>query len=241
MDIKTAMILAGGKGTRFKEKTKDIPKPMIKANGIPLIIYIIEHYMSFGIKNFIILAGYKHENFNDYFIKNSKRLTKNKFIYEGEANIEILYTGLNTMTGWRIKKGIEIVNEDNFFLTYGDGVSDVNLKTLKKTHFSNNTVATVTAVRPPARFGSLEIENSKVKKFGEKNQANEGWINGGYFVLNKKIDKYLRSKNEIFERYPLEKLSKENQLSAHYHYGFWQPVDTIRELELLEDYLKNKK
>ena len=142
MDIKTAMILAGGKGTRFKEKTKDIPKPMIKANGIPLIIYIIEHYMSFGVKNFIILAGYKHENFNDYFIKNSKRLTKNKFIYEGEANIEILYTGLNTMTGWRIKKGIEIVNEDNFFLTYGDGVSDVNLKTLKKTHFSNNTVAT---------------------------------------------------------------------------------------------------
>ncbi len=241
MEINTAMILAGGKGTRFKEKTEKLPKPMIKANGKPLLIYIMEHYMRYGVKNFIILTGYKHKYIVDYFNKNSEKRSSTKFVYKNNFNVQVLFTGLNSMTGWRIKKGIENLEEEIFFLTYGDGISDVNLDKLKDLHYKNKTLATLTAVRPPARFGSLEIKNKKVLKFGEKNQANEGWINGGYFILNKKVEKYLRSKNEIFERYPLEILAKNNQLSAYHHLGFWQPVDTIRELEILEEELKNMK
>tara|TARA_B100000900_G_scaffold71808_1_gene57139 strand:+ start:22171 stop:22899 length:729 start_codon:yes stop_codon:yes gene_type:complete len=241
MKIKTAMFLAGGKGTRFKEKTQMLPKPMIEANGKPLLIYIMEHYIKYGIKNFIVLSGYKHEYIIDYFKKNSEIKSNTKFIYKNLCEVHVLYTGLNSMTGWRIKEGLKYLKEDNFFLTYGDGISDVNLEKLTNFHFKNKTLATLTAVRPPARFGSLEIENKKVVKFGEKNQAHEGWINGGYFVINKKIDKYLRSKQEIFEKYPLEKLASKNQLSAFQHFGFWQPVDTIRELEILEKQLKKIK
>lgn len=241
MKVNTAMILAGGKGTRFKEQTQTVPKPMIKANGKPLLLYIIEHYMQFGVENYIVLSGYKSENIVDYFANVSRQVSKSKFVYNNFANIHVLYTGLNSMTGWRVKQGINEVNENEFFLTYGDGISNIDISKLYKFHKKNNTLSTVTAVRPPARFGSLKIENNLVKEFGEKNQADQGWINGGYFVINKKIDKYLKhDKKEIFERNPLENLAKKNQLSAYYHEGYWQPVDTIRELEILENYLKKQ-
>ena len=241
MKVNTAMILAGGKGTRFKEQTQTVPKPMIKANGKPLLLYIIEHYMKFGVENYIVLSGYKSENIVDYFANVSRQVSKSKFVYNDFANIHVLYTGLNSMTGWRVKQGIKEVNENEFFLTYGDGISNIDISKLYKFHKKNNKLSTVTAVRPPARFGSLKIENNLVKEFGEKSQADQGWINGGYFVINKKIDKYLKhDKKEIFERNPLENLAKKNQLSAYYHEGYWQPVDTIRELEILENYLKKQ-
>lgn len=240
MHINSAVILAGGKGTRFKELTDSIPKPMIKLLKKPLLLHIINHYVAYDIKNIYVLTGYKHNYIVDYFSKNYKEIKKNTYEYKNESKIYIQNTGLNTMTGGRIKRVIDEINEDNFYLTYGDGLSDVNIDSLRKHFIRRKTIATVTAVRPPARFGSLSIQEGKVMKFGEKNQTSEGWINGGYFVLNKAIKKYLRNDEEIFEKYPLEKLAKLKNLSAYKHRGFWQCVDTIRELELLEKAVKEK-
>tara|TARA_Y100000389_G_C17459452_1_gene520589 strand:+ start:932 stop:1636 length:705 start_codon:yes stop_codon:yes gene_type:complete len=233
------MILAGGRGTRFKEYTEDIPKPMIEALGKPLLLHIIDFYREFQITNVIILAGYKKEIITNYFLNTCEENDKNCFTYKN-LEIKIVDTGLNTMTGGRILKGLDFVNDENFYLTYGDGLSDVDINELTKFHISNKSIATLTAVRPPARFGSLDLEENKVIKFGEKSNTTEGWINGGFFVLNKNIKKFIDMTDDcVFEKKPLEELANQKMLYAFKHYGFWQCVDTIRELEILEAKLSN--
>ena len=234
--MNTAMILAGGKGTRFSEMTHSIPKPMINANEKPLLVHIINLYVSHGTKNIIVLAGYKKEIISEYFDKflESSNLEEDLFTYK-DINIKVLDTGLETMTGGRIKKGINYKNnKESFFLTYGDALSDVDLNSLEKFHNEFTPTVTVTAVRPPARFGSLEINDNLVERFGEKDQAKEGWINGGFFVLENNVADYIEGDETVFEKFPLEEISKKEGLMAYKHNGFWQCADTIRELELLE-------
>lgn len=240
---KSLMILAGGKGTRFKEYTNEIPKPMIFANGKPLLIHIINIYKKYGIENCVILAGYKKNVIQEYFKNNYPQFSNSTstFLYENNLKVTVLDTGEETMTGGRVKQGIEFLGEQQFYLTYGDGVADVNIGELTKLHIDNNAKVTLTAVRPPARFGSLELEENLVTKFGEKDNTNEGWINGGFFVVDKEIISHLKSNETIFEKEPLELIARDNALYAYKHYSFWQCVDTIRELEILEAALKNKK
>ena len=240
MRIDTAMILAGGLGTRFKEYTKDIPKPMIEANGVPLLVHIIKFYESQGIEKIFILAGYKKEIIYQYFETHGSRIsnTENIYTFSKGLTIYVLDTGDETLTAGRIKKGLEYAKSDLTFLTYGDGISNVNLKNLYKFHMEHNPIVTLTAVRPPARFGSLEIENEKVVAFNEKKYSNEGWINGGFFILNKSVKEYINEGNQSFEKEPLSKISSENKLIAYKHEGLFRPVDTIRELEILEAELK---
>ena len=233
--IKTLLILAGGKGTRFKEYTKDIPKPMIEACGKPLLIHIIEIYKKFNIKNVIILGGYKQNIITEYFDKNYTRINdSNIFKFNDEICVSVLDTGEESMTGWRVKKGIESSNDENFYMTYGDGLGNIDINKLTRLHFRMNRLATLTAVRPPARFGSISVDNSRVTRFGEKDNSDEGWINGGFFILNKKVADIIENEQTVFEKFPLEYLANSNNLSAYQHSGFWQPCDTIRELELLE-------
>lgn len=229
-------ILAGGKGTRFREETVLKPKPMIEIKNVPMVIHIINHYMFYGLRDFTILGGFKQDYIVSYFKKNFKYLGKNHFDYKG-AKILILDTGVETMTGGRIKLAVEKLNIKDFMLTYGDGISDVNISKLEKFYNANTFMGVVTAVRPPARFGRLKLSESRVLQFGEKNQADEGWINGGFFRLSNKIINYIENEHTVFEKEPLEKLSKEGNLGAYIHNGFWQPVDTLREKEILEEKL----
>ncbi len=230
------MILAGGKGTRFAEYTDKIPKPMILANGKPLLDHIISIYSKFNVNNVVILAGYKIEKIVEHYESTFNRVSNSENIFENNLNtkITILDTGLETMTGGRLMLGAEYLNEENFYLTYGDGIANINLEDLTKFFIEKDKIATVTAVRPPARFGSLEIENNIVTNFGEKDNTSSGWINGGFFVFKKQILEYLTDLEDILERKPLELLAEKKQLSAFKHEGFWQPCDTIRELEILE-------
>ena len=232
----SVMILAGGKGTRFAEYTDKIPKPMILANGKPLLDHIISIYSKFNIKNIVILAGYKKEKIIEHYESSSKRVSKTEDIFEDNQNtkISVLDTGLETMTGGRLKIGAEYLNEESFYLTYGDGIANIQLDKLTQFFIEQKTIATVTAVRPPARFGSLEIDNNLVTNFGEKDNTSSGWINGGFFVFKREILNYLTDLEEVLERKPLELLATEKELSAFKHEGFWQPCDTIRELEILE-------
>jgi len=241
--FKSVMILAGGKGTRFKEYTDEIPKPMIPANGKPLLIHILNIYKKYGIENCIILAGYKKNVIQDYFEDNFAKHSDSSttFVDSDNLKVTVLDTGEETMTGGRLKQGIEYLGDEQFYLTYGDGIADVNITELTKFHIVNEAKVTLTAVRPPARFGSLELDKNLVMKFGEKDNTNEGWINGGFFVINKDIISYLDSSDTIFEREPLESIARDNNLYAYKHDSFWQCVDTIRELEILEAALKNKK
>lgn len=230
------MILAGGKGTRFAEYTDKIPKPMILANGKPLLDHIISIYSKFNIKNIVILAGYKKEKIIEHYESSSKRVSKTEDIFEDNLNtkISVLDTGLETMTGGRLKIGAEYIDEESFYLTYGDGIANIQLDKLTQFFIEQKTIATVTAVRPPARFGSLEIDNNLVTNFGEKDNTSSGWINGGFFVFKREILNYLTGLEDVLERKPLELLATEKELSAFKHEGFWQPCDTIRELEILE-------
>ena len=182
------MILAGGKGTRFAEYTDKIPKPMILANGKPLLDHIISIYSKFNVNNVVILAGYKIEKIVEHYESTFNRVSNSENIFENDLNtkITILDTGLETMTGGRLMLGAEYLNEENFYLTYGDGIANINLEDLTKFFIEKDKIATVTAVRPPARFGSLEIENNIVTNFGEKDNTSSGWINGGFLYLKNK-------------------------------------------------------
>lgn len=224
------VILAGGRGTRISELSKDIPKPMITVLGKPIISKIIMHYYKFGIRKFIIAAGYKKEIIKSYF-------KKKKF---KDCEIDVLDTGINTMTGGRIKRLEKYIN-GTFMLTYGDGLSNVNLKKLLKFHRKNKKIATLTAVRPPARFGAIKIKGNKVNYFKEKSKLDEGWINGGFFVFERKIFEYIKGDTTYLEREPLQSISKKGQLLAFKHYGFWQCMDTLRDKEILEKKLKKLK
>ena len=222
------VILAGGKGTRISEISKDIPKPMIKILGKPIIYRIMEHYSNYGFRDFIIAAGYKKKIISNFF--------KNKKIKNW--NVKVIDTGLNTMTGGRLKRLKKYINEKNFMMTYGDGLSNVNLKKLVNHHIKHKKYATLTAVRPPARFGAIKLNNNRVSYFKEKSKLDEGWINGGFFVFNKKIFDFIKGDKTYLEREPLQKISKNNQLFAFKHEGFWQCMDTLRDKEILEKKIK---
>ena len=228
------IILAGGLGTRFGEYTRTIPKPMIKIGKYPIIVHIMKHYLNYGFDEFIIATGYKSNIFKKYF-KNFRKSGK-KFItnIDGKkSKISIVDTGLHTMTGGRIKKIEKYINtNETFMFTYGDGISSVNLKKLLDFHLKKNKLITVTAVRPPARFGEITLKKDLVSSFKEKPQVDKGWINGGFFVANKKFLSLIK-KNDILEKSPLEKACKIKQLSAFKHRGFWKCMDVKRDRDEL--------
>lgn len=221
------VILAGGYGTRISEYTKFIPKPMIRIKKYPLIFYIMKTYAKYGFKDFVVATGYKSEVIEKYFKKRIK-----------DWKVKIVPTGLKTMTGGRLKRLKKHLNNERFFLTYGDGVSNINIKKLLNFHKKNKGIATLTAVRPPARFGAIKIQGTKVAVFREKSSLDEGWINGGFFVMEKEIFKYLKNDKTYLEREPLTTLGKKRKLSAYKHYDFWQCMDTLRDKEILEKKLK---
>ena len=222
------VILAGGLGTRISELTKFIPKPMVPINKVPILVHLINHYRKYNFKEFYIAVGYKSGVIKDYFKKNKLRNCK----------INLIDTGLNTMTGGRLKRLSKYLKADTFLMTYGDGLSNVNLKSLIKFHKQKKNLMTLTAVRPPARFGAIKIVNSKVKYFKEKSSLDEGWINGGFFVIEPEIFKYIKNDKTYLERSPLEKIASLGKLSAFKHHGFWQCMDTLRDKEILEKKIK---
>lgn len=237
------VILAGGLGTRLSEYTHSIPKPMIKIGKTPIIIHIIRHYVRNGFSEFIIAAGYKSNVIKKYF-KNFKYCEK-KFKVTIEKKIcfiTIVDTGLKTMTGGRLKRVSKLLkNDQHFMFTYGDAVSDVNLKKLVFFHKKNKKLITVTAVRPPARFGEILLKKNKVISFKEKPQVTNGWINGGYFVAKTNFLKLIKNDSEILEKNPLEKACRRGELIAFKHKGFWKCMDVKRDRdELREIYKQNK-
>ena len=223
------VILAGGLGSRLSEYTKSIPKPMVKILGKPIISHIISHYSNYGLKNFIIAGGYKFEVIKKYFKKNYPKL-----------NIQIINTGQKTMTGGRIKRLKKLLGGKRFFLTYGDGLSNVNLDILLKFHVKKRAFVTITAVRPPARFGAIKIKNDKILYCREKSTLDEGWINGGFFVMEPEIFKFIKNDKTILEKEPMQEIGKIKKLYAFKHKDFWQCMDTIRDKEILEKILKKK-
>lgn len=221
--MKKVVILAGGLGTRLSEYTNNIPKPMVKINGVPIIKRIMKHYAKFGFNDFIIATGYKSQIIEKYFSKKIKNW-----------KIKIVNTGNKTMTGGRIKRLKKYLYKDTFLLTYGDGLSNVDIKKLYRFHVKEKKMVTLTAVRPPARFGAIKLIGNKVKYFREKSSIDEGWINGGFFVMEPNFLNYLKSDKTFLERDPLEKAAKKKQLVAYKHTGFWQCMDTKRDKEILD-------
>ena len=219
------VILAGGLGTRLSEYTKTIPKPMVKIAGIPMIVHIMKHYVKYGFNDFYIAAGYKGEVIKKYFNK------KNNFGFK----VKVIQTGSKTMTGGRLKRLKKYLENEPFMLTYGDGLANINLKKLVKFHQVNNKLITLTAVRPPARFGVVKLKGNKVTYFKEKSKLDEGWINGGFFVVNPKFLNFIKDDNSFLEKEPLEKAMKHGELNAYKHYELWQCVDTKRDKDKLEE------
>jgi glucose-1-phosphate cytidylyltransferase len=217
------VILAGGFGTRLSEETDLIPKPMVKVGDIPILHHIINYYAKFGHRDFVLALGYKAEIVEDYF--------KRRKVFN--CNVLSVDTGLDTSTGGRIKK-LERYLDNEFMLTYGDGLSNVDLDSLLRHHHQFGKIATVTAVRPPARFGSIEISDGKVTKFAEKDPQDVGWINGGFFCLKKEVCHYISDPNLSFESDAMNRLVLNGELSAYEHRGWWQPMDTLRDKRTLE-------
>ena len=221
------VILAGGLGTRISEYTKIIPKPMIKVCNKPLIYFIMKHYANYGFKDFYIALGYKGHIIKRYF-------EKKNFGW----NINLIDTGQETMTGGRLKRLKKYLGNEPFMLTYGDGLSNVNIKKLIDFHKKNKKLVTLTAVRPPARFGAIKILGNKVKYFKEKSKLDEGWINGGFFVIQPEFLDYIKNDKTFLEREPMEILTEKNQLVAFKHNDFWQCMDTKRDMDNLNIILK---
>ena len=217
------IILAGGLGTRISEETEDKPKPMVIINNKPLIWHLMNLFANQGYREFIIATGYKGEVIQKWVagLKNNN--------LESNWEISMLETGLDTQTGGRIAMCMRSMPNERIIATYGDGLANVSISNLIKFHEFNNKLATVTAVRPPARFGVLDIKDGKVEHFGEKNQSDAGWINGGFFVLEPKVVDYISSDFEPFELGALPKLVSENQLMAYQHFGFWKPMDSLKD------------
>ena len=239
--INKVIILAGGKGTRISEESKVKPKPMVLIGEDPIIEHIMNIYNKFGDFEFLVACGYKQEVIKEYFQEKFDPDSRdgNKFRIKENSYITLIDTGLDSMTGYRIKQILEKYEDENFHLTYGDGLAPVDINQLTDFHFKKGKLATVTAVRPPSRFGLLKIENEQVTQFGEKKQTLEGWINGGFFCINRGVLDYLNDDiNEPWESRPLENLAKDNELSAFLHKDFWQPMDTMREKEMLDNLWK---
>lgn len=248
-----AVILAGGQGTRISEETDLKPKPMIEIGGKPLLWHIMKIYDHYNINEFIICLGVKGYIIKEFFLNYYSHLSDITVdLQKGEHTlfnnqsenwkITLIDTGPETMTGGRIKKIIPYVNNETFLLTYGDGFADINISDLITFHYQNKKLATVTAVRPPGRFGVLSLKtDSSVCNFNEKPSDEIGWINGGYFVLEPDIIKYIDNDQTIWEQKPLQSLAKDNQLMAYKHYSFWKPCDTLRDKRELENlWMQNK-
>ena len=244
------VILAGGFGTRISEYTDLIPKPMIRINDEPIITHIMSIYSKYGFKEFIIALGYKSEIIKDYFL-NYKNFNsdleinlkegKTKFLKtsNNDWKVTLVDTGKSSMTGGRILRLKKYLNNERFMMTYGDGVSDINISELIKFHKKKGKIATITAVRPVARFGELQIKEENVINFSEKPQTQKGWISGGFFVFEPEIFKYLKDDSTVLEKEPLVKLSYENKLAAFQHDGFWHCMDTKRDKDILDKFCSN--
>ncbi len=248
------VILCGGLGTRLRGETEFRPKPLVEIGNKPILWHIMKIYSHYGFKDFILCLGYKGEMIKEYFLNytfrnndftikldvNNKILLHNKN-YEGWT-VTLVDTGQNAQTGARIKRIEKYITEDLFMVTYGDGVANINIRHLVKFHKKHGKIGTVTGVHPSSRFGELVIKSNQVIEFSEKPQIREGFINGGFFVFNKKFFQYLKDDDNCYlEREPLEKLAKDGQLYAYLHHGFWQCMDTQRELEILQQLWSSEK
>jgi len=244
-----AVILAGGRGTRLTEETQLKPKPLVEANGKPLIWHIMQNFSRHGVTDFIILSGYKGQQIREYFANfwlhqadlTFDLETPNQEVHKVRGlpwKVTVLDTGIDTNTGGRIARLKGLLNED-FLLTYGDGVSDIDIQKLITNHQNSNNLATLTAVQPPARFGALNLTGNQVTSFQEKPEGDGAWVNGGFFVLSPKIFDYLDSDTSSFEIDALPKVASAGKLGAYKHSGYWQPVDTIRDLQRLEEAIEN--
>jgi len=239
------VILAGGRGTRIAEETASRPKPMVEIGGKPLLWHIMAGYAAHGYSDFLVACGYKGELIKEYF--RNAFLGSSDFVVElasGAVEVRttprldwrvgLVDTGLDTMTGGRIRRLRDWIGPEAFMATYGDGLSDLDIGALVAFHRGHGRIATVTAVRPPARFGGLVLSNGQVTEFSEKSQTDAGWINGGFFVFEPSVFDFLEGDDTVLERAPLERLAEAGQLMAFRHTGFWQPMDTLRDRELLE-------
>jgi glucose-1-phosphate cytidylyltransferase len=241
-----AVILAGGKGTRISEESHLKPKPMVEIGGRPVLWHIMKIYSYYGISDFIICLGYKgyviKEFFSNYFLHTSdveidlKNHSTKFFNSRSEPwNIQLIDTGEETLTGGRLKRVAPYIKGDSFFMTYGDGLSNVNIHELYTFHKTQGTLATVTATQPPGRFGVLDWEGDKISRFEEKPSGEGGWINGGFFVLSPRIIDYIDGDYSVWEKESMERLVQDRQLAAFKHTGFWRPLDTLRDKTLLEE------
>jgi len=247
------VILAGGFGTRISEESHLRPKPMIEIGEMPILWHVMKFYSSFGYNDFVICAGYKQsvikEWFADYYTNHSDITfdftKKEKIVVHTTATepwrVTVVDTGVGTMTGGRIKRVARYIGDEPFFLTYGDGVSNVDIAKEVEFHQAHGKLATMTAVHPDARFGVLELDKNQVIAFREKNEADAGWINGGFMILDPKVIDYIEDDTTVFEREPLEALANEGQLVAFKHRGFWQCMDTMRDKEKLEKLWASKR
>jgi glucose-1-phosphate cytidylyltransferase len=241
------MVLAGGLGTRLSEETESRPKPMVEIGGRPILWHILKIYATHGITDFGIALGYKGEVVKEFFLK-YHLLASDLRVHVGDGSVtsagphddkwtvDLVDTGLHTNTGGRLKRLAHLLadDEDDVCVTYGDGVADIDIGALLDFHRAHTRLATITAVRPPARFGALELDGDVVESFAEKNQANEGWINGGFLVLRREVFDYISGDDCNFEHDVLETLAAEGNLAAFRHEGFWQPMDTLRDLRTLQ-------
>ncbi len=245
------VILAGGMGTRLSEETQVRPKPMIEIGGKPILWHIMSIYAAYGYYNFVVACGYKGESIKEYFcnfhlhnadltvnLSTGKKQLDNQ--RAPEWTVSLCDTGPDTQTGGRIKRLTSWIGKETFFMTYGDGVGNVDIDKLLKFHRAHGKLATVTAVRPPARFGQFNFDGDRVVEFSEKPQTGEGWINGGFMVLEPQVLEYIANDEIAFEREPMSMLADDGQLVAYRHEGFWQPMDTLREKHLLEGLWKSE-
>ena len=245
-------ILAGGFGTRLSEETVAKPKPMVEIGGRPILWHIMRIYARYGFTEFVIALGYKGEVIKDYFLNYRYRASNltirldsgEVVVRDGNCEdwtVHLLDTGMHTQTGGRVKRVAQLVTNEPFMLTYGDGLADVDINQLLAFHRSHGRLATVTAVRPPARFGGISLHGNLVTSFKEKPQIGEGWINGGFFVLEPGVVEYVDNDQTLWEREPMERLAADSQLAAYCHEGFWQCMDTPRDVRLLETLWKSGK
>lgn len=241
------VILAGGKGTRISEESVLRPKPMIEIGGMPILWHIMKIYSFYGFHEFIVCCGYKGQMIKDYFIHYYMHQSDSTFsladqavtVHENHAEpwkVTLANTGLHTLTAGRILKVKDYIDEDEFLLTYGDGVSDVNINKLIEFHHANGRIATITTTQPSGRFGALKIDEltNQVKGFKEKARSDQAWVNAGFMVLNRKIFDYLGDGSEMLEAGPLEAVARDGEMTAYKHDGFWSPMDTMRDKEYLE-------
>jgi glucose-1-phosphate cytidylyltransferase len=240
------IILAGGFGTRLSEETELRPKPMVEIGGRPILWHIMKTYAHYGFNDFSVALGYKGEMIKRFFLEYrlltsslSVSLKDEKVDWhmgpEENWNVDLIDTGADTMTGGRLKRLMPTIEKETVMMTYGDGVGNVDIKNLVEFHRSHGKLATVTAVRPPARFGSLSFDGDNVTGFTEKPQLGEGWINGGYFVFESGVANYISGDETYLEREPLERLAQDGQLMAYKHSDYWQPMDTLRDLQSLRE------